>query len=173
MCAGGRGSISGAEKLVYGFHPSGVGKIRSNLYVVGWLQQKTAELKTAAVRWSRAAYAASGTLPHTTSRVSLAVSRIALELTWNIYSALEMFVFNFFSTYGGLGPVLCHRSMVKGAKDLSNFAIVLSPTRKGQYSTWRVPFGTYLRFSTPRQQAELVYRHPRHHCPVAVLNTRI
>jgi len=30
MCAGGPGSIPGADKLDSGFHPSGVGKMSSN-----------------------------------------------------------------------------------------------------------------------------------------------
>jgi len=35
MCAGGVGSIPGANKLDSGFHLSGAGKKRSNYYVAG------------------------------------------------------------------------------------------------------------------------------------------
>jgi len=38
MCAGGSGLIPGADKLDSGFHPSGVGKMSSNKYVVGILR---------------------------------------------------------------------------------------------------------------------------------------
>jgi len=36
MCAGGPCLIPGADKLDSGFHPSGVGKMWSSLYVAGW-----------------------------------------------------------------------------------------------------------------------------------------
>jgi len=42
-----------------------VRKMRSNQYVDGSPLQKTAELKRAAVRWSRVAYAAGGANCHT------------------------------------------------------------------------------------------------------------
>jgi len=50
MCAGGTDSIPGADKLDSGFHPSGVGKMSSNWYVVGWSLQNTVELKRPAVQ---------------------------------------------------------------------------------------------------------------------------
>jgi hypothetical protein len=45
MCAGGPGSIPGADNLDSGFHPSGVGKISYNQYL-----EKTANVNRAAVR---------------------------------------------------------------------------------------------------------------------------
>ena len=58
MCAGGSGSIPGADNFDSGFHPSGVGKMSSQ-YVHGvGPPKKTAELKRIAVRWPRVAYAA-------------------------------------------------------------------------------------------------------------------
>jgi len=48
------------DKLDSGFHPSRVGKMRSNEFVAGWPLQKTARLKPKARRWSRVAYVASG-----------------------------------------------------------------------------------------------------------------
>ena len=65
MCAGGPGSIPGADNLDSGFQPSGVDKMSSSQYVDGWPLQKTAKLKRAFVRWPRVAYAASGAHYHT------------------------------------------------------------------------------------------------------------
>ena len=50
MCAGGPGSIPGADNLDSGFQPSGVGKMRSNQYVVGRPLQKTANVNRVAMR---------------------------------------------------------------------------------------------------------------------------
>jgi len=67
--AGGPGSIPVvASKLDFGFHPSGIGIMSSNLYVAGWPLQQIAELKACDRKMvSCGYYAARGALPHVIS----------------------------------------------------------------------------------------------------------
>jgi len=59
-----------AYKFDSGFRPSGIGKMKSNYLVVGWLLQKTAELKRGVVMELKQPVA------HTTSRDTLEILEI-------------------------------------------------------------------------------------------------
>ena len=82
MCAEGPGSISAADNLDSGFHPSGVGKINRSQCVDGWPLQKTTELKRAC-----GLYAASGQRRTYTARgFPLRLARAPWNWKWRCLS---------------------------------------------------------------------------------------
>jgi len=87
--------IPGTDKPYSGFHPFGVGKMRSS--ICSWVLTTTevCGVKRAAVRWSRGVMQQEAkTIPH--AHGSLAVSAGALEIAIVIQGALEVLSLNLF-----------------------------------------------------------------------------
>jgi len=90
MCAGGAGSIPGADKLDFGFNPSGVSEMKSNYYVAGRLFSENwggkvrigREIVTCGISSRKRKLPPCG---------SLAVSAGTLQIAIVIKDALEMF----------------------------------------------------------------------------------